>query len=453
MSQAGIAEVLQSFPQIPVQFNANSGSAIPIANILNIVGSNGITTTGAGSTITVTGINATAAASVGLAQIGVAAFDSTDFTVTAGFVKLLGSGAAETLTGNTGGAISPVGNNINTVGTGSITIAGAGNTLTTQLTGLTANAVLYGQGTATVGLLLSGTTGQVLQTNTGAAPTYSSATYPSSTTVSQILYSSANNIVTGLATANRAVLTTGATGIPVLTPIALDGQIIVGSTAGAPAATTITAGTGISVTNASNSISIAVNGAVVGQTITGNDTLVVSPLAGNWNLTGTTANNGINLPVWFANNPASAGNVQCQIQVTAAVAPTPVNTNSVGLACFNNTDFTVNAASGMVSLLSTGAGKTITGQSGGALSPTAGNWNISGASTAAGTSPVVTSGSVSTLTVNVQKAQAIAAADATKVGLANFNSAQFTVDANGFVSTTPDAALLDYKLVFMFGGM
>lgn len=84
----------------------------------------------------------------------------------------------------------------------------------------------------------------------------------------------------------------------------------------------------------------------------------------------------------------------------------------------------------------TSVGKTITGQSGGALSPTAGNWNISGAVTAAGTSPVVTSGAVSTLTVNVQTSQAIAATDATKIGLANFNSAQFTVDTNGFVSAT-----------------
>lgn len=81
----------------------------------------------------------------------------------------------------------------------------------------------------------------------------------------------------------------------------------------------------------------------------------------------------------------------------------------------------------------TTTGKTITGNDGTVLSPTAGNWNIFGASTAAGTSPVRTSGAVSTLTVNVQKSQALAATDATKVGLANFDSAAFDVDANGFV--------------------
>ena len=84
----------------------------------------------------------------------------------------------------------------------------------------------------------------------------------------------------------------------------------------------------------------------------------------------------------------------------------------------------------------------ITGNSGGALSPSAGNWNILGASTAAGTSPVSTSGLVSTLTVNVQKSQAIASTDATKVGLANFNSANFTVDANGFVGLVANGGIV-----------
>lgn len=77
---------------------------------------------------------------------------------------------------------------------------------------------------------------------------------------------------------------------------------------------------------------------------------------------------------------------------------------------------------------------TLTGQSGGPLSPTANNWNIFGASVAAGTSPVVTSGAGSTLTINVQRSQAIASTNATNVGLSAFNSAHFSVDGNGFVS-------------------
>jgi hypothetical protein len=128
----------------------------------------------------------------------------------------------------------------------------------------------------------SGTTGQILQSNAAAAPSFSTATYPSTatgtgtilradgtnwsattatypttTTVSQILYSSSANVVDGLATANRGVLTTNSTGVPVVTALATDGQVIIGSTAGAPAAATFTAGAGITITNASNAITIA----------------------------------------------------------------------------------------------------------------------------------------------------------------------------------------------------
>lgn len=58
----------------------------------------------------------------------------------------------ETLTGNSGGSVSPTNNNINTVGTGSITIVGnpGTSTLTTQLTGLTNHNVLVGAGSATI---------------------------------------------------------------------------------------------------------------------------------------------------------------------------------------------------------------------------------------------------------------------------------------------------------------
>ena len=128
---------------------------------------------------------------------------------------------------------------------------------------LTNHSVLVGAGTTAitqVGPVAS--TGCVLMSNgVGGDPGFSTATYPITTTVSQILYSSSANVVTGLATANRAVLTTGTTGIPVLTALATDGQLIIGSTAGAPAAASLTAGSGISITPGSNTISIAATGA------------------------------------------------------------------------------------------------------------------------------------------------------------------------------------------------
>jgi len=85
-------------------------------------------------------------------------------------IETVGGASVLTLTGNTGGAIAPVAGNINTLGTGSITIAGSGSTLTTQLTGITNHSLQVGAGTATLTQLANGTTGQVLTAVTGADP-------------------------------------------------------------------------------------------------------------------------------------------------------------------------------------------------------------------------------------------------------------------------------------------
>ena len=86
-------------------------------------------------------------------------------------VDASGTTNVETLTGNTGGAVSPSGGNINTVGTGSITIAGnpGTSTLTTQLTGLTNHNVLIGAGTATITNVAPSATSGVPLISQGAA--------------------------------------------------------------------------------------------------------------------------------------------------------------------------------------------------------------------------------------------------------------------------------------------
>ncbi len=68
---------------------------------------------------------------------------------------------------------------------------------------------------------------------------------------------------------------------------ASDGQIPIGQTGGVPVLGTLTAGTGISVTNGAGSITVAVNGSVVGETITGDSGGALSPTAGNWNILGS----------------------------------------------------------------------------------------------------------------------------------------------------------------------
>lgn len=63
-------------------------------------------------------------------------------------------------------------------------------------------------------LLAPGSLGQVLRSGGAGAPTWTAQTYPASTTINQLMYSSANNIVAGLATANTGALVTSSTGVP-----------------------------------------------------------------------------------------------------------------------------------------------------------------------------------------------------------------------------------------------
>ena len=63
---------------------------------------------------------------------------------------------------------------------------------------------------------------------------------------------------TGLTTtANSAIFTTNSSGVPGWTASLTNGQILIGSTGATPAPSTITAGTGITITNGAGTISIA----------------------------------------------------------------------------------------------------------------------------------------------------------------------------------------------------
>ncbi len=135
-------------------------------------------------------------------------------------------------------AVTKAGQYIYRVGGTDVSVADGG----TGLSILTAHALYVGNGTAAPTPIAVGATGTVLQGNTGANPTFSTATfpstatgtgtilradgtnwvattatYPATTTINQILYSSAGNTVTGLATANTAVLATDGSGVPSIT--------------------------------------------------------------------------------------------------------------------------------------------------------------------------------------------------------------------------------------------
>lgn len=142
---------------------------------------------------------------------------------------------------------------------------------TNTITGLTSanNGVLVTSNSGVPSILAgSGTSSQILVSNSAAAPSWSTATYPTTTTASQLLYSSATNTVAGLATANNGMLVTNNSGTPSISALGA-GQIFIGTTSAAPTAASLTAGNGITITSASASITIASTGTVAWTDVTG----------------------------------------------------------------------------------------------------------------------------------------------------------------------------------------
>ena len=131
-------------------------------------------------------------------------------------------------------------------------------------------------------------------------------------------------------------------------------------------------------------------------------------------------------------------NVELQIADSAAASDIDLN----GACHFNSSHFTIDA-DGFVSLFGGGGALDSIGVDGTSgtgtnpVLPTAmGLITVNGALVTAGTNPIRTiSTAPNTYQIQLQTSQALAAADSTKVGAANFNSAHFSVDASGFVSS------------------
>jgi len=138
------------------------------------------------------------------------------------------------------------------------------------------------------------TLGAVSVTTTGTQLNYLAAI---TATNNSLVYSTASAFAL-LAPVNSASLASTSAGA--IQWLAMtDGQLIIGSTAGQPAAGTLTAGTGISITNAGNSITIAVTG--------GGDT---------WSTVTGTSQAAVVNSGYFTNN---AGLVTVTLPATAAV--------------------------------------------------------------------------------------------------------------------------------------
>lgn len=178
---------------------------------------------------------------------------------------------------------------------------------------------------------------------------------------------------------------------------------------------------------------------------------IVSPTGSpnNVTLTGETVNNATNAkPVFFNQTTSSTGRLE--VQLATAVAPTPVDSNDAGLSCFNANQFTVDATSGMVSLLGGTSGAAILGitlDDTQTAVPTAGIIQFIGTTVAFGTHnrPLFTrrpSGSIMSADIQIATTVAPTPGVNTNCGIACFNNTDFTIDpTSGMVSLVGSGAI------------
>jgi hypothetical protein len=138
------------------------------------------------------------------------------------------SGAITTIDGDSGSATPSSG--VITISGGSTGLTTSGSSHTLSLTGtlnlgsggtnasLTASngGIFYSTGSAGAILAGTATAHQVLLSGASTSPIWSTATYPVTTTINQLLYSSSSNVIAGLTTANSSVLITSSGGVPSL---------------------------------------------------------------------------------------------------------------------------------------------------------------------------------------------------------------------------------------------
>lgn len=308
---------------VPTTFTEDSGTATPSGNNLNILGTSaqGISTSGSGATVTITASNATAT------QKGVASFNATNFTVTAGAVA---SNAITVTAGTgltTGGSVN-LGGSVTLALDVPVTVAHGG----TGDTSLTAHGVLIGEGTSAVNVTTAGTNGQVLIGSAGADPAFAT-----------------------VGGTQGVTLTTGANTLSI-------GLVAVPNSALANSSITISAGSGISVSGSPVSLggTVTISAAATNANQFSTDSGVAIPSGNNLNILGTAAQ-GI--------STSGSGST-----VTLTVAN--ATTTTKGVASFNSANFTV--SSGAVSLITTGIVETLTPNSGGAVSASSSNINDKG---------------------------------------------------------------------------
>jgi len=186
MSQVSIIDIAGNHPQIPTEFIANFGSAIPIGNQLEILGdvspagSIPVFTTGLGSTITTLVQISQAIAGTDATKIGLSAYNAAQFTVDPnGFVSLIGGGVGiDSFTTDIAGPVvaDGTGNVAFTASTNIFSNGSVANTMRLGLQGVN-HALFLGRGLLVNSAQTNiGTNGQVLIGATGSDPAFATIT-------------------------------------------------------------------------------------------------------------------------------------------------------------------------------------------------------------------------------------------------------------------------------------
>jgi hypothetical protein len=126
-------------------------------------------------------------------------------------------------------------------------LGGSNANLTASLGGM-----IYSTASAMAVLAGTSTGAQMLQSGASAAPTWSTSVWPATTTINQLLFSSANNVVGGVTVVNSAGLLTNGSGVPgwvaytgTGAPVLGTGPTLSAPILGTPASGTLTNCTGL----------------------------------------------------------------------------------------------------------------------------------------------------------------------------------------------------------------
>lgn len=237
---------------------------------------------------------------------------------------------------------------------GTTLVRGGGTGLTTT----TAYGVITA-GTTTTGNFQNagtGASGAMFQgAGTSAVPTWSTTTWPATTTINQILYSSAASVISGLATANNGVLLTSATGVPSIGGVG-QGLSIASSTLNVGGANNIPFNNG--------------NGIIDGN---GNNQIIFNTAASAVNYIGITNNMSGSSPAIFAAGIDSNVILQLSGKGTGGAMLQGTATNNNATISFVGEFISSVILSGSAVTATSGAATNLT-----SISLTAGDWDVWG---------------------------------------------------------------------------